>query len=439
MERANNIVILIHGTWPRKQRAPGGQHRAAWCEEASLCRSAVRAAFGESVDIRVFEWLGANSPDARLAAADRFNEWLEELHRREPAARLYVIAHSHAGNVVLYAAQRSKAPLRLCGAVFLSTPFLHVMPRILGPGLGQKLEVTVSLALMFLMLMLYALVWPAGASSAYWLFHSATWKGFWLTFVSIGLTGGLLAHYALVPALRALHRSDHTYAQSLKLPHEVPFPVLIIRGAGDEAAGALGATHLVSHLASRVLRAGFRLVPTDSPRRDTALPDRPRANSRWLPKFMKAGLLICVAAIALMGLFVGARAAGMHPSHEVTDLARALVLLLFVVGVLVMAWEAVTQLLIIPPFLVLSIITAVPALAFGWRFAWATFGLDISAESTPPGRWTSFQLEPSREPYENRQALSHATHSDPAALHEMTVWLRELNEPDHGVTHVNRE
>jgi hypothetical protein len=61
------------------------------------------------------------------------------------------------------------------------------------------------------------------------------------------------------------------------------------------------------------------------------------------------------------------------------------------------------------------------------RFGLATFGLDISAEATPPGRWTSIQLEPSREPYESRRGLNHGTHSDPAALVEMTRWLRELN------------
>jgi hypothetical protein len=356
----------------------------------------------------------------------------------EPTARIYVIAHSHAGNVVLYAAQKLKESGGLCGAVFLSTPFLHVMPRVLGTGLAQKIELTASLAFMFLMLVTCALVWPTSAWSTYWLFHSATWKGFWLTFVPIGLAGGLLARFALIPGLRALHRWNHAYAQSLRLPNELPFPALIIRGAGDEAAGALGATHLASHLASRVLRAGFRLVPTDSSRTGAESTDRPRERWRWLPGFIKAGLLICVAACVLIGIFAGAKAVGIHPSHEVAHLAGALALLFLVIGVLVMAWEAAAQLLVILPFLGFSIVTAVLALPFGLRFAWGTFGLDISAEATPPGRWTSFQLEPSSEPYENRRALSHETHSDPAAPSAMTEWLRELDERQQGVSHVSR-
>jgi hypothetical protein len=109
-------------------------------------------------------------------------------------------------------------------------------------------------------------------------------------------------------------------------------------------------------------------------------------------------------------------------------LAGAVTLLLFSIGVLVMAWEAVSQLLVIPLFLLLSVVAAFSAIPFGLRFVIATFGLDISAEATPPGRWTCLQLESNSEPYENRRGLSHGTHSDPAALREMTRWFRELNE-----------
>lgn len=422
---SDNIVILIHGTWP--QRGPGGKHRAAWCEESSLCREAVRAAFYENVDIRVFDWLGANSPDVRLAAADRLNDFLEELRRQKPAARVYLIAHSHAGNVVLYAAQRAKESGGIHGAVCLSTPFLHVAPRVLGAGLAQKLELTASLAFMSLILVTYALVWPASAWSAYLLFHSGSWRGFWLTFVPIGLAGGLLARYGLIPGVRALHRWNHSYAQSLRLPNELLFPLLIIRGAGDEAAGALGATQLVSHLATRVLRAGFRLLPADSKRVDAE--SRERSRGRWpsLPNYVKAGLLMCVGGCLPLAILVVVRSVGIPPGSAIAHLTGALALVLIVVGVLVMAWEAAAQFFAMPLFLVLSVVTAVSALPFGLRFVLATFGLEISAEATPPGRWTSIQLEPSSEPYESRRGLNHGTHSDPAALVEMTRWLRELN------------
>jgi hypothetical protein len=427
LDTANNIVILIHGTWPRKQRGADSKHRAAWCEETSLCRKEVRAAFCESADIRVFEWAGANSPDARLAAADQLNHFIAELRRQRPRARVYVVAHSHAGNVVLYAEQRATEPSGINGAVFLSAPFLLVAPRVLGPRLAQKLELTASLAFMFLILVIYAVVWPASATKAYSLFHSATWKGFWLTFVPIGLVGGLLARFGLIPRLRALHRWSHLYARSLRLPSELPYPVLIIRGAGDEATGALGATQLISHLATRVLRAGFRLVPEDAEHKHTK-PAHWRVRWQWLPRFVKAGLLICVVGCIAMGMLVIARALGVHPSTGITHLAGAVTLLLLSIGVLVMAWEAMSQLLVIPPFLLLSGIAAFSAIPFGLRFVMATFGLDVSAEPTPPGRWTCFQLEPNGDPYECRRGLSHGTHSNPAALKEMSRWFRELND-----------
>jgi hypothetical protein len=127
-------------------------------------------------------------------------------------------------------------------------------------------------------------------------------------------------------------------------------------------------------------------------------------------------------------MLVLARSIGNHPHPEMAYLAAAVALLLLVVGVLVMAWESVAQLLAIPTFIPLCIATALPALSFGWRFVLATFSLDISAEATPPGRWMVLQLEPDRQPYEQRQGLSHSTHSDSVALAQMTRWLRELNE-----------
>jgi hypothetical protein len=280
---------------------------------------------------------------------------------------------------------------------------------------------------MLLILAVYAVVWPASAAKTFSLFHSATWKGFWLTFVPIGLLGGLLARFGLIPRLRALHRWNHSYARNLRLPSELPFPALIIRGAGDEASGLLGATQLISHLATRVLRTGFRLVPEDAEHKH---PKPTHWYVRWqcLPRFLKAGLLICAVGCISIGVLVMARALGIHPSTGMAHLAGALALLLISIGVLVMAWETMSQLVVIPLFLSLSFVAALFAVSFGWRFVMATFGLDISAEPTPPGRWTCFQLEPNSDPYESRRGLNHGTHSNPAALREMSRWLRELSD-----------
>jgi predicted alpha/beta hydrolase family esterase len=421
------IVILIHGTWPRKQRQKEGPRRAAWCEESSPCCNAVRKALGEQVDIRAFDWQGANSPGARLTAADRLNEYLEGLSQENPHARIYLVAHSHAGNVVLYAAQHGKALHRICGAVFLSTPFLHISPRILGSGLAQKLELTASLGALVLVSLACALIWPRSAWKVYLFFHSASLQAFFLAFMPLCLAVGLLTPLVFVPALRALHRWNHAYAQRLRLPDELPFPVLIIRAAGDEAASALAATHLVSHLASRVLRASFRLVPADIPRDPITAA---RRRSRWheLRGFIRAGALICGGGLVLLGGLLLARMAGVHLQSELAHLLGGMTLFLFTAGALILSWEAVALLLIMPLFLILSITTALFALPFGVRFGLATFGLEVSAEPTPPGGWSSFQLQASNTPYESQSGLSHGTHSNPVALAEMTRWLRALHE-----------
>jgi hypothetical protein len=120
--------------------------------------------------------------------------------------------------------------------------------------------------------------------------------------------------------------------------------------------------------------------------------------------------------------------AGVHLQSELAHLLGGMTLFLFTAGALILSWEAVALLLVMPLFLVLSITTALFALPFGVRFGLATFGLEVSAEPTPPGGWSSFQLQASNTPYESQSGLSHGTHSNPVALAEMTRWLRALHE-----------
>jgi hypothetical protein len=400
------------------------RYLAAWCEEKSLCRQAIRSEFGAQADIRVFEWRGTNSPDARLDAADALNLFLQDIRYERPASPVFVVAHSHAGNVVLYAARKSRERCRIDGVGFLSTPFLHVRPRILGFGLAKKLELTASLVLVFSLLLMYALFQPA--SLWHVLRHFQTFVRESSAPVILVLGGSLLARVALIPALRALHRWNHAFAYKLRLPSQLPFPVLIIRAAADEAAGLLGAGQLVSHQATRLLRAGFRMVPSDP------FPPVPgmhlRLIERWrrLANYHKAGLVICLTSCLPLALAVLFSAAGIHLGREMGYLLGSVALGGLVLGVLLMSRELLAQLIVMPLFVALNMVAAAIMTVFGLRFALATLGMDISTEPTPPGRWTSLQLPFSRQPYETRRGLSHATHSDPAALQEMMKWFREL-------------
>lgn len=52
-----------------------------------------------------FCWTGANEHAARLQAAQDLYELIFDIVRIDPTARLYFVAHSHGGNVVLKAIQ----------------------------------------------------------------------------------------------------------------------------------------------------------------------------------------------------------------------------------------------------------------------------------------------------------------------------------------------
>jgi len=81
--------------------------------------------------------------------------------QKYPGARHFIIAHSHGGNVVLYAVRES--PLmrsQLGGLVFLSTPFLHVERRDQSVYLSAWIVLGVLLS-MFLTVLVKRQLFPA--------------------------------------------------------------------------------------------------------------------------------------------------------------------------------------------------------------------------------------------------------------------------------------
>jgi Protein of unknown function (DUF2974) len=121
-------VTLVHGTIPslgpkrlfRQQR---------WIQEGSLfcltMSASVNALF------LPFSWSGKNSHKARLAAGQDLAASLRRTFADHPSRRHYVIAHSHGGNVALYALKELSEDERhfISGVVTMGTPFIHSSPR----------------------------------------------------------------------------------------------------------------------------------------------------------------------------------------------------------------------------------------------------------------------------------------------------------------------
>ena len=110
------LLVLIHGTFDKT---------ASWIKPGSGFRELVRSSIGNNVDFdSSFAWSGRNTHDARLQAGSELCHHLTELVRKNRTARIFLIGHSHGGNVALYAL-RDNAFLRrnIYGVVTIGTPF----------------------------------------------------------------------------------------------------------------------------------------------------------------------------------------------------------------------------------------------------------------------------------------------------------------------------
>ena len=115
----NYVFTLVHGTFARG---------AAWTAPQSALRSTLAAAFPDS-EFAVFLWTGKNTHEARLAAGMEFGDFLRSLTTRFPNSRHVIIAHSHGGNVAMYALRDENLAAQLSEVVCMATPFINCAPR----------------------------------------------------------------------------------------------------------------------------------------------------------------------------------------------------------------------------------------------------------------------------------------------------------------------
>jgi hypothetical protein len=122
------IVTLVHGTFA---------HGAAWVKDGAP----LPAYLSEKGDGRLktvpFEWSGNNTHEARIRAGEELIKHISEIAIGNPTARQAIIAHSHGGNVALYALSRIN--IQDFKVVMLGTPFFTANDRNLKPPLSVLL------------------------------------------------------------------------------------------------------------------------------------------------------------------------------------------------------------------------------------------------------------------------------------------------------------
>jgi len=133
------VLTLVHGTWADTKGwvAPGSFLRRELERRLATDGTPKGAPYvqspnvreGVNVVFREFAWAGTNTHAARTEAGARLADFILAGYAQHPAARHIIIAHSHGGNVALYAMRDPAAREAVDGIVTLATPFIHVKPR----------------------------------------------------------------------------------------------------------------------------------------------------------------------------------------------------------------------------------------------------------------------------------------------------------------------
>jgi hypothetical protein len=245
------VVTLIHGTWAK---------HAAWTKIPSPLTEALANNLGRGLRLESFQWSGRNLHYARSQAATALKQHIRKCSERYPEANHFIIAHSHGGNVALYALRDQQVRTQVRGTVCLSTPFISCRRRELGEG-----------GFTSIFGFLVVLGWISTSESPIvqfipgidWLKREsiATWPLAILMIVITLVFGFVFAKY--IPFLSDL-------AETFRLPDLESGELLIVRAPGDEASSSLGATRVfslllgyVSQALGRVYRAGERLIEFD--------------------------------------------------------------------------------------------------------------------------------------------------------------------------------
>lgn len=372
----NYVVTLVHGTWARDSE--WYQTNSQFCKD--LAASLPGAIF------HPFSWTGKNSPTARHVAAKTLAHDLTNLVAAYPRAKHFVIAHSHGGNVALYALRDITLQPLIAGVVCLSTPFLFAQPR----GLGEE-----------------GREFASG-------FRNSTWTILMLLFV-----GGLaprswpsnVIFLILLPMLVAslwdfldtppLNKIKEKLSQwllarvgTMEMPARVDTPLLVVRTAGDEASSLLALSQFLSWLLFKFWQ--LLLMP-----RVMYLNWARKRNT--LQFLMLVFLYFCVISSLL---FFKA------PTYYVF---------------IVLAWPAVlfyTTLLAM--MVIVSAVVSMSFIPFGLELAICHAFLEVTIESAPPGSHTVLQ-RPLQDTLRKRvgEWLNHSLpYQDPFMISVISDWMQ---------------
>jgi hypothetical protein len=377
-------LILVHGTWARG---------AKWIEPGSETVKGVVAQLHAPAATVAMRWSGRNTFSARRQASEMLGKEIQEQASRHPNDKIFVIAHSHGGNVAMQAIQNGDVRDKISGLVCLSTPFFHVRPRPMAYWFALT-----HLIIMFVSIpaLLTAVLYYSGIGNGIGLVCSAV---IGLVFWCVGLLS--IAVFITSKTDRLAHSLGHPFVHTV--------PTLCIRAAGDEASLLLATFQLIGWVTGRPIALGELEWKESS--------ERLQAVGRLLFRLtiFGGGALLVASLISrytgqkifgitaiLIGLAVGA------------ILSRFLPIARYPLAVLMAVFT-------LPFYLLLSVF----ALPFGWELSAACWFYDVTVEAAPPGLAACYHIEDDLTRARSGGLMHSETWNDSRASELAGLWIRQ--------------
>jgi hypothetical protein len=249
------VLTLVHGTFAA---------HAIWCKPDSPFAQDICAALPSGSICRKFGWSGENTHQARLDAGERLAAQLSEQMLAFPNSKHFLIAHSHGGNISLYAQNNAAVQGKLSGVVTLGTPFIQCEPRQV-----EKLMAAISFTLMCL----YFLFFLGMTGLVLWFicsFYTNMLVGILGVLFIFGGVGWLQENKDFLEKKSARLKARLTEwglekqmetSQRLSLHASDLAPMLTVTVTDDEAGRWLRAIRAIGNVAPRLSRPLDRIIP----------------------------------------------------------------------------------------------------------------------------------------------------------------------------------
>ncbi len=352
--------------------APRGSTGKLWSDFGQPLRQRLEQMLGGDTVVVDMPWSGRNQHDARQLATDGLLQTLSAQKKAHPSARLYVIAHSHGGNVSRDVLLRDGGRELLDGLVCLSTPFFYARERPQADRLRRRL-IVFCLALI-------------AAPFVAWKYASTRFHMDAATFSGVGALVLIGLSALTVRMTRRVARAD-LYAHTLQRSRFDGTAILLVHSAGDEAFRWLKMSEWVPVLAQYLTRGVDRVALWWKPK-------------KWLRRSLVAGLLV------LAGLFTWfvSPLAGFGPDGEMSlaapprSLPRDLLeTALMFSGTVTLPVGVVLVVFIVTPAVLLTLIEIFSLLAKSAAFGFPTWRYEVSTEPGIVGGATFMQLPAMQE------------------------------------------